>query len=242
MNNYISPLKTDYSSKYDDTPRMDLLNLITEVPERVFEIGCGAGATGKAFKQKFKDIEFIGLEPEEKAAEIAQTRLDKVIRSDIEKVRLDSLGLIKEYFDLIICADVLEHLYDPWKTIFTLRDYLKPNGSMLASIPNIQNIDIINKLVDGHWTYSKYGLLDATHIRFFTLNEITKMFTGTGFKIIQCSHAKQSELDRIKEWPTDIDFGKIVLKNVTREEASKLFVFQYFIIAQKTPFLEAEEI
>ncbi len=235
MNNYISPLKADYRSKYDDTPRIDLLNLIAETPERVLEIGCGAGATGLAFKQKFRDIEFIGLEPEEKAAQIAQTRLDKVIVSDIEKVQLDSLGLMKEYFDLIICADVLEHLYDPWKTIFTLRDYLKPDGKMLASIPNIQNIDIINNLLGGHWTYSKYGLLDATHIRFFTLNEIIKMFSGTGYKMIQCSHATQSELERIKKWPADIDFGKIVLKNVTRDEASKLFVFQYFVIAQKIP-------
>lgn len=233
MKDYISPLKTDYVSKYDDKPRTELINLIDEPPKRVFEIGCGAGATGLALKQKFQGIEFIGMEPEEKVAQIAQTRLDRVIVSDIEKVQLDTLGLKKEYFDLIICADVLEHLYDPWKTLFVLRDYLKPDGRVIASIPNIQHIDIINNLLKGNWTYSKYGLLDATHIRFFTLSEIIKMFSGTGYKMIQCSHGMQPELERVKKWPADLDLGRVVLKNISREEASKLFVFQYFVIAQK---------
>jgi 2-polyprenyl-3-methyl-5-hydroxy-6-metoxy-1,4-benzoquinol methylase len=233
MQDYISPLKTDYVSKYDDNPRTELIDLITEPPHRVLEIGCGAGATGLALKQKFQDIEYVGVEPDEGAAKIAQTRLDRVICSDIEKVQMDTFGLTKEYFDLIICADVLEHLYDPWKILFALRNNLVPDGRILASIPNIQHISIINNLLNGHWTYSKYGLLDATHIRFFTLSEITKMFSDTGYKMIQLSHAAQPEVEGVKKWPADLDFGKVVIKNVTREEASKFFVFQYFIIAQK---------
>lgn len=230
MKDYISPLKTDYGSKYDDTPRTELLQLITEVPQRVFEIGCGSGATGLVLKQKFQGLEFVGLEPEEKVAQIAHTRLDKVIVSDIEKVELDTLGLKKGYFDIIICADVLEHLYDPWKTLFAVRDYLKPDGRVLASIPNIQHIDIINNLLKGNWTYSKYGLLDATHIRFFTLNEIVKMFSGTGYNVIHCSGVTNPK-SKSDKWPND--FGEFVLKNVTREEASRFSVLQYLIIAQK---------
>ncbi len=235
MQNYISPLKTDYVSKYDDNPRTELIDLIKDPPQRVLEIGCGAGATGVAFKQKFKEIEYVGVESDEGAAKIAQTRLDRVIFSDIEKVLLDTFGLTKEYFDLIICADVLEHLYDPWKILFALRNNLVPDGRILASIPNIQHISIINNLLNDRWTYSKYGLLDATHIRFFTLSEIIKMFSGTGYKMIQCSHTTQPEIENVKKWPADLDFGKVVIKNVTRDEASRFFVFQYFIIAQKIP-------
>jgi len=233
MQDYISPLKTDYVSKYNDNPRTELIDLIAEPPHRVLEIGCGAGATGLALKRKFQDIEYVGVEPDEGAAKIAQSRLNKVFVSDIEKVQLNTLGLKKEYFDLIICADVLEHLYDPWKTLFTLRDYLKSGGKVLASIPNIQHVDMINNLLNGHWTYTKYGLLDATHIRFFTLSEIIKMFSGTGYKMVQCSHITEPKIENIKKWPADLDFGKVVIKNITREEASKLFVFQYFVIAQK---------
>ena len=233
MIDYDSPLKTGYSVKYDDKPRTELIDLITEPPHRVLEIGCGTGATGLALKQKFQDIEYVGVEPDEGAAKIAQTRLDRVLFSDIEKVQLDTIGLNKEYFDLIICADVLEHLYDPWKILFSLRNNITPDGKILASIPNIQHISIINNLLNDHWTYSKYGLLDATHIRFFTLSEIIKMFSGTGYKMVQCSHITQPEIESVKKWPADLDFGKVVLKNVTRDEASKFFVFQYFIIAQK---------
>jgi 2-polyprenyl-3-methyl-5-hydroxy-6-metoxy-1,4-benzoquinol methylase len=233
MKDYFSPLKTDHGAKYDDKPRTELIDLITETPQRVLEIGCSAGATGLALKQKFQGIEYVGVEPDEGAAKIAQTRLDRVICSDIEKVQLDTFGLTKEYFDLIICADVLEHLYDPWKILFALRNNLVPDGRILASIPNIQHISIINNLLNGHWTYSKYGLLDATHIRFFTLSEITKMFSDTGYKMIQLSHAVQPEVEGVKKWPADLDFGRVVLKNITEDEASRLFVFQYFIIAQK---------
>ena len=233
MKDYLSPLKTGYNAKYDDKPRTELIDLIKESPHRVLEIGCGAGATGMALKQKYQDIEYVGVEPDEGAAEIAQTRLDRVISSDIEKIQLDTFGLSKEYFDLIICADVLEHLYDPWKILFALRNNLVPDGRILASIPNIQHISVINSLLNGHWTYTKYGLLDATHIRFFTLSEIIKMFSDTGYKMIQLSHAAQPEVEGVKKWPADLDFGKIALKNVTKDEASRIFFFFFFIIAQK---------
>ncbi len=233
MKDYISPLKIDHGAKYDDKPRTELIDLIMETPQRVLEIGCGAGATGLALKQKFQDIEYVGVEPDEGAAKIAQTRLDRVICSDIEKVQLDTFGLTKEYFDLIICADVLEHLYDPWKILFALRNNLVPDGKIFASIPNIQHINIINNLINGNWTYSKYGVLDATHIRFFTLSEIAKMFSDTGYKMIQLSYADPPEVEGVEKWPTDMDFGKVVLKNVTKGEATRLFVLQYLIIAQK---------
>jgi len=128
MIDYDSPLKTGYNVKYDDKPRTELIDLIKEVPEQIFEIGCGSGATGMATKQKFPDVRYIGVDSNKEAAEIAQTRLDEVIVSDIEKVSLDTFGLEKECFDLIICADILEHLYDPWKMLNDLRGYLEPDG------------------------------------------------------------------------------------------------------------------
>ena len=102
-----------------------------------------------------------------------------------------------------------------------------------ASIPNIQHINIINNLLNGNWAYSKYGVLDDTHIRFFTLSEIAKMFSDTGYKMIQLSYADPPEVEGVEKWPTDMDFGKVVLKNVTKGEATRLFVLQYLIIAQK---------
>lgn len=231
MKDYTSPLKTGYKDKYNDKPRTDIIDLITESPEYVFEIGCGSGATGAALKQKFPDIKYIGLESEEQAAQVAQTRLDRVIVADIEKANLEDYGVVKSHFDLLICADVLEHLYDPWKTLFVLRGYLKKNGKLIASIPNTQNISLILNLLTGNWTYEKYGLLDATHIRFFTLNEIARLFSGTGYKVIHVIPKLNFKLED-EGWPSDIDLGRVLLKNVTKEEALRLFTFQYLIIAQ----------
>ncbi len=232
MNDYYSPLKSGRTAEYGDNPRTELIDLINVAPEQIFEIGCGSGATGMAIKQKFPDVRYIGMDSNKEAAEIAQTRLDKVIVSDIEKIPLDTFGLEKECFDLIICADILEHLYDPWKILHGLRDYLTPDGKILASIPNVQYINHIINFLHGNWKYDDNGLLDVTHIRFFTLNEIAKMFTGTGYNIIHCSGATNPKLNSDK-WPNDFDFGKFVLKNVTREEAFKFSVLQYLIIAQK---------
>ena len=232
MIDFDSPLKSGCIAEYGDNPRTELIDLIQEAPGQILEIGCGSGATGMAIKQKFPDVTYIGLDTDKVATDIARTRLDRVIVSDIEKVHLDSFGLKKEDFDLIICADILEHLYDPWKILFDLRDYLTPDGKILASIPNVQYINHIINFLHGNWKYDDNGLLDVTHIRFFTLNEIAKMFAGTGYNIIHCSGATNPKLNSDK-WPNDFDFGKFVLKNVTREEAVRFSIDQYFIVSQK---------
>ncbi len=232
MIDYDSPLRSGRKIDYGDRPRTELIDLIRETPDQIFEIGCSTGATGMAIKQKFPDVKYIGMDSDKESAGIAQTRLDEVIVSDIDSVQLNTFGFKKESFDLIICADILEHLYDPWKILFELRDYLTPDGKVIASIPNVQYINNIINLLNGNWKYDvNGGLLDTTHIRFFTLNEIVKMFKGTGYDIKHCSGADPKL--KSNKWPTDFDFGKFVLKDVTEEEASRFAVLQYFIIAQR---------
>jgi 2-polyprenyl-3-methyl-5-hydroxy-6-metoxy-1,4-benzoquinol methylase len=232
MNPYYSPLNFDHQDKYDDKPRMDLMDLIPESCDRILEIGCGTGATGSVIKGKKPDLIYVGLEIDEQAARIAGNRLTKVLTCDIEKVHPDQLNFEKEFFDLIIAADVLEHLYDPWRVMHLLRSYLKKNGKVLLSFPNTQNINLIASLVQGHWTYEKYGLLDATHIRFFTWNEIEKLLQGTGYRVLRTVSQLQAALDG-QAYPLEITISNLVLKNVNREEAQKLFTFQYLVLAEK---------
>ena len=232
MQDYYSPLNTEYRIKYDDAPRRDLASLITQPPGAVLELGCGAGATGALIKQRFSNTWYVGIELDEQAAAIAQRRLDRVITANIEQVELREHGLTSESFDLIICGDVLEHLYDPWRAVRRVRDYLKPEGRLLASIPNTQNIGVILHLLNGNWTYMEQGLLDATHIRFFTLKEIFKLFSQTGYEIVSCNSIMQRQLET-DGWPRDLEFGRIVLKDVGEEEAKLFFTFQYLVMAKK---------
>jgi 2-polyprenyl-3-methyl-5-hydroxy-6-metoxy-1,4-benzoquinol methylase len=237
MNNFCSPLAVNYNEKYSDSPRYDIVELIAQPTGSILEIGCGSGATGLIIKQKFHEVHFTGLEINKKAATVAKTRLDKVIIANIEKVDLKNYGIKKKSFDVIICADVLEHLYDPWKVLLTLRDYLKSDGKIIASIPNIQNIHIIMGLSEGNWTYSEYGILDATHIRFFTFNEIERLFMASKLTIVNCtSNIQTNHLLEDDAWPKDIEIGRITLKEVTKEEAYKFFAIQYLIVAQNTDF------
>ncbi|TAN41942.1 MAG: class I SAM-dependent methyltransferase [Nitrospirae bacterium] len=231
--NYYSPLKPEHNTKYDDTPRLDIADLISQGDQRVLEIGCSTGATGRLLKQKFPNMIYEGVELDESAAAIAAARLDNVIAADMERSDLAAAGIEKGAFDAVIFADVLEHLYDPWKALYTVRDFLKPDGKVIASIPNVQNIHLVLHLLKGNWSYDKYGLLDATHVRFFTMNEIIRLFNGTRYRIAQCINNIQPEFE-YDGWPRDLDFGNVLLKDVTFEEAVKLYTVQYLIVARKT--------
>jgi 2-polyprenyl-3-methyl-5-hydroxy-6-metoxy-1,4-benzoquinol methylase len=87
------------------------------------------------------------------------------------------------YFDYIICADVLEELTCPEAVLRRLKPYLKPDGCILASIPNLMNAETIYKLLHGDFTYGDEGIRDRTKLRFFTYKEVVKLFTGEGFSI-----------------------------------------------------------
>jgi len=234
---YYSPLNFTHEEKYDDKPRADIISLVPEDCRRILEIGCGTGATGSALKNRLPGLYYVGLEIDDRAVEIAQTRLDRVLKVDLGAINRLCLPLEPESFDLLIAADVLEHLYDPWQILYVLRGFLKAKGKALLSIPNTQNIYLIAQLVMGHWTYQKYGLLDATHIRFFTWKEIEKLLTGTGFRILLCKKQLQTDLAD-KEFPLDLSIANLVLRQVSREEAERLFTFQYLVLAAQT---ESEE-
>src|SRR5437667_419033 len=85
------------------------------------------------------------------------------------------LGLADQRFDLLLALDVLEHLYDPWDVIARWAALLVPGGYVAISVPNVQNVNIIQDLLKGTFTYTDDGLLDATHIRFFTRATMVQM-------------------------------------------------------------------
>jgi 2-polyprenyl-3-methyl-5-hydroxy-6-metoxy-1,4-benzoquinol methylase len=162
--------------------RLDIVNLVENGGNKILEIGCGAGNTGKMLKQQGKASEVVGIEKVPEIAEIAKTVLDKVVCGDVETAELP---LSKEYFDYVIASEVLEHLYDPWSLVDKLRIYLRKGGYIIASLPNIRNWRIVKGLVlKGEWEYSHDGALDNTHLRFFTKKSMTRLFQSKGFVVI----------------------------------------------------------
>jgi SAM-dependent methyltransferase len=168
---------------YYDRVRGELLDMIDIAPQRVLDVGCGDGATDAELKRRFPGAAVVGIEAVPAAAERAEARLDRVIRANAESLDFTAAGIAAETLDLIIVADVLEHMLDPWHMLEKLHGLLAPNGRILASIPNVRNLWLLEKIVRGGFDYADEGLLDITHIRFFTLAEMRAMFADTGYAI-----------------------------------------------------------
>lgn len=163
--------------------RSDIIELIPTQPgNRILDVGCGEGVTGYELKRLGKAEYVAGIEVLEPIAVKAAKRLDEVIHVGIE--HWGKPKRFKQYFDYILLADVLEHLTDPWTTLRELGFYLKPEGYIIASIPNIRNYKILRDLIFfDRWEYVDSGILDRTHMRFFTKTTIRAMFDECGYSV-----------------------------------------------------------
>lgn len=228
-------LSTPLDADYPDSARSELIALVSGHPTRALEIGCHKGATGAALKRKFYPLHYVGIEVNARAADVARTRLDEVIVGDILSMSIESHASLRVPFDLIVLSDVLEHLYDPWATLRRLRRLLAPKGRIYVSLPNVRNFALINRLAMGHWTYEPQGLLDITHIRFFTRAEAVRMFAETGFRVL----AEESVLDpniRRDQLPTtsiNLSGDRVTLHNVDPQSALELATLQLLFALEK---------
>jgi len=234
-----NPLKQNKHNSYYGFARPEVVNTIinNKLPTgKVLEIGCAGGATGKNLKEQLPVQTYVGIDISPEAAEIAKNHLDRVIVANIEETDLASeYGLRPGEFDLLLALDVLEHLYDPWDILAELSFYVKPGGHIVASIPNIQNITIVQDLIKGNWQYQDAGILDSTHLRFFTLETVKKMFNGAELTIKSIEHVINPSLDmeKLKEAGNKYRDGNLEIANLTKNELLRLFTYQYIIIAQK---------
>ena len=165
--------------KYYESEREDIIRLIPEDATRILDVGCGFGLMGKRLKKE-KGIEVIGIENEERVMSVARGNVDQLIIGDVENLKLP---FEQGYFDCIVYGDVLEHLRDPWKLLKEHTYYLRKRGWCIASIPNISHYSVVKGLLGNRWEYKPSGILDKTHLRFFTLAEIKKMFGSAGYVI-----------------------------------------------------------
>jgi SAM-dependent methyltransferase len=171
----------DENYYYYGSVRNEILPLIPEKIPRVLDVGCGAGNTLLWIKE-LRHCDWIGgVEMEPEAANHARGKLSALYEGNIEQMRLP---IPEGSLDLILCLDVLEHLFDPWKVARSLQKLLKPGGHLIISLPNIQNRKILIPLIfRGEWKYTDSGILDRTHIRFFTRRGAIDLVRSAGFEI-----------------------------------------------------------
>jgi 2-polyprenyl-3-methyl-5-hydroxy-6-metoxy-1,4-benzoquinol methylase len=207
-------------NEYFNNVRTEILPLLPQKIDRLLEVGCGSGNTLKYIKDNYQCDWACGVEFVHEAAEIACSKVDLVIEGDIEKL---DLPIEPASLDVILCLDVLEHLFDPWRVISKLSTLLKPDGAVIVSIPNVRHFRVVFPLIfQGKWEYVNKGILDRTHLRFFTCDTAIKLIESSGLivDIIKDMHPKKGT----KIWITNL---------VTFSIFKDFFVSQYLIRAKK---------
>jgi SAM-dependent methyltransferase len=206
----------DRPAYYYEQARPEVAALVPPECRRVLEVGCAGGELGRLLRSRGHHVTGIELVPE--MAERARRRLDRVQTADIET---DGFPFPMESFDAIIFADVLEHLVDPWRALREAVGVLSDGGVVVASIPNVQNIDVLRRLLRGRWDYRERGILDRGHLRFFTLRTIRSLFVQAGLELERVGHRYH------RRWWREL------LCLLTAGRARALWTRQYLVVGRK---------
>ena len=214
----------DKSNQYFSYCRTDLLKHIPmNKKNKVLEIGAGSGETLLKAKESGLAEYIVGVDlTQVDNSNQSHPGIDKFIIGNIETTKLD---LESNYFDVLMCGDVLEHLVDPWQCLATLRPLLKDGGVIIASIPNIRYWKASMGLVfGGRWNYCEQGVLDRSHLRFFVKETIKDLFKSSGFKIQTFEQMGPQRESGFVAWAMNI---------LTLGALSDLLTVQYIIVASK---------
>jgi 2-polyprenyl-3-methyl-5-hydroxy-6-metoxy-1,4-benzoquinol methylase len=198
---------------------------------RVLDVGCSAGYLGESLIQRCK-ARVWGIELDEADAAAARERgFEKVYTADLDT--FDWQELVGNHFDAIVFADVLEHLKRPGDAIRGAAQYLAPQGVVLASIPNIAHLSIRVELMEGGFAYEKLGLLDDTHLKYFTKKTIEDMFEAAGLSI----HRLEATLYDLPEDRVTERLRAVGLETTpqfwTRMADDEARAYQYIVVAGK---------
>ncbi len=164
---------------YFDKPRLDVVEAIPASCRFVLDVGCASGGLGRELKRTRPGVQVRGIEPVAEQAERARTVLDDVLVGTFES----TLPATWPAPDCIVFADVLEHLVEPWDAVRRAKNMLHPGGVVVVSVPNIAHASVLAGLLRGRFDYQPYGILDRTHLRFFTRPTAIDLVESAGFQV-----------------------------------------------------------
>lgn len=215
----------DFNSSYVGI-RNDLLKHINAKGFSILDVGCANGAKGAYLKDNRKASYVVGIELDPAMAEVAETRYDKVYQGNLDDTAfIQTILEESEPFDCILIGDVLEHLNDPWDTLRKLGSLLKPDGTLIFSVPNVQHIDVfIHVFIKGYWPYNDRGIFDRTHKRWFTLQNIEDLANHAQLQIAEVDHNFRYR-DRIG---SKFPWGGRIYKRFLK----RYFIFQYIVVCR----------
>jgi len=168
---------------YGWNPRPEVREFIPLEARLVLEVGCGQGAFGQTLRERLgPEAYLVGIDPVADLLQIARRAgyFDELVHGYFPD---DLVGTVARGFDLIIFNDVLEHMVDPWATLRTCHDHLDRRGTIVATIPNLRYLPVMINLARGGFDYVESGVMDRTHLRFFTRNGMVRLFESSGYRV-----------------------------------------------------------
>ena len=211
---------------YFNNARTELINMIKADRREnieVLELGCAMGGTLNMIKRLWPLANVHGVEYDANVVRIGSSVTD-IIQGDVENMQIP---YSHNQFDYIICADVLEHLRKPETAIMRFLPYLKDNGYFIISLPNVRHYAVVMMLaLLGRFDYADAGILDSTHLKFFTKDTALEMMDRAGLKVIMMNRNYNGH-------PEDNEFISRLTQAFEVVDAEELKVFQYYFLAVK---------
>lgn len=179
-----TPQQTMKQTPAHNIVNIDLMHMIPTDARRIVEVGCMHGAMARTYRETNPHVHYFGIDIDPDYAQVAAQFCNQTLGADIESM---PAATFQNLFpsDCWIFGDCLEHLRDPWRIVRMVREAIDPNGCMLVCIPNAQHWSVQMRLATGQFRYEDSGLLDRTHIRWFTRTTLVEMFTQAGWQIEQ---------------------------------------------------------
>ena len=223
-----------FDPRYHSNPRTEIMNFIAEPPGTVVYIGCGGGATGRLVKEKFPGTRVVGVEINASAAEHARGVLDLVVCAGVDDVD-PARDMPDERISTVLLLDVLEHLYDPWRALQRIHRWLAPGTRVIASLPNLRNLATLSELAGGLFEYAENGVLDVTHVRFFTRTSLRDLFEQTGFEVRRITPLTQpAAVDPVivHRRPGRLDTRTLSIRYRSFDDLEDLYALQHVVDAR----------
>ncbi|WP_374764222.1 methyltransferase domain-containing protein [Yunchengibacter salinarum] len=219
----------------------ELLNRVPQSAQRVLEVGCGAGRLGAAVRAR-TGAEVIGVEREPDAVAAARQRLDRVVRADLSR---SFPRLTPGSFDCVLFGDVLEHLDDPVMALRWAWQLLKPDGVVLASIPNVAHASVVRDLLRGDFQYHDSGLLDRDHSHLFSYATVQKTFLEAGLWVEKLDQTNTPDRDGslarlIAALEPALAETGAATERLPDTAGHHLAAYQFLVQARKMPFAERD--
>ncbi len=182
----------------DDDPREVARLLAGFIPRgcRVLDVGCGTGALS-CFIGRLRRVQVTGVEPDGERARLARDRGIDVVGAYLTRELLSTLG----EFDAVLLADVLEHVPDPTALLRLACTALKREGLVVLSVPNVAHWLVRWNLLRGRFHYEQYGIMDATHLRWFTLDSLVNWLRNNGLRVERTAHSAGAWIPVYRSWP-----------------------------------------